>query len=104
MAYNAQRLVRTARIQMGSRLIGDYIYHPVGARAIVRNVTMRTMTAEQYYDELQWLYGGMGVEGAVLRGGFPRRASTPTVLPRCLSSCAAPCRMRGRPAVQRHDN
>ena len=58
--YNKQRAVRTARIQLGSRLIGEYIYHPAGAKAEVRNQAMRSKTPDQHYDQLQWLYGGPG--------------------------------------------
>ncbi len=58
LAYNAARAVRTARVQMGSRLVGEYIYHPSGAKAAVRNTAMRSMTTSQYYDQLAWLYDG----------------------------------------------
>ena len=60
-AYNRQRAVRTARIQIGSRLIGEYIYHPAGAMADMRNATMQAKSPEQWYDQLQWLYGGTGL-------------------------------------------
>ena len=60
-AYNKQRAVRTARIQIGSRLIGEYIYHPAGAMADMRNATMQAKSPEQWYDQLQWLYGGTGL-------------------------------------------
>lgn len=60
-AYRAQRVVRTARVQLGARAIGDHIYHPSGAHALVRNEIMRSLTAEDYYDRLQWLYGGTGL-------------------------------------------
>ena len=60
-AYNKQRAVRTARIQVGSRLIGEYIYHPAGAMADMRNATMQAKSPEQWYDQLQWLYGGTGL-------------------------------------------
>ena len=63
-AYNRFRAVRTARIQLGSRLIGEYIYHPAGAKADVRDQALSSKTPEQHYDQLQWLYGGMGLEGA----------------------------------------
>lgn len=59
--YRAQRVVRTARVQLGSRAIGDHIYHPSGAHALVRNSIMRSMSAEDYYDRLEWLYGGTGL-------------------------------------------
>ena len=64
VAYNRQRAVRTARIQIGSRLLGEYVYHPAGALAEMRNATMRAKTPEMWYDQLQWLYGGTGLTAA----------------------------------------
>ena len=60
--YMRQRRVRTARVQLDSRLIGDYIYHPDGATAEVRNHVMSRLTPAQWYDKLGWLYGGTGLE------------------------------------------
>lgn len=60
-AYQEARVVRTARVQLGARAIGDHIYHPAGAHAKVRNEIMRSLTAEDYYDRLAWLYGGTGL-------------------------------------------
>ena len=40
-AYCSQRMVRTARVQLGARIIGE---------------------PEQWYDDLEWLYGGNGLE------------------------------------------
>ncbi|HRD75591.1 MAG TPA: 3-hydroxybenzoate 6-monooxygenase [Hyphomicrobiaceae bacterium] len=68
-AYRKKRVHRTARIQIQSRLIGDHIYHPDGGHAALRNAMMRSMTAEDYYQSLQWLYGGSGLaegSGAVI--------------------------------------
>jgi 3-hydroxybenzoate 6-monooxygenase len=62
--YNRRRAVRTARIQLGSRLLGDYVYHPDGAKADVRNAALSAMSTEDIYDELQWLYGGTGLNTA----------------------------------------
>ena len=64
-AYNKQRAVRTARVQMDSRLIGDHIYHPSDARADLRNAVMGAMSPRDWYDKLDWLYGGTGLEPAV---------------------------------------
>ncbi len=61
-AYCSQRMVRTARVQLGARIIGDYIYHPSGAAARVRDHIMGSKTPEQWYDDLEWLYGGNGLE------------------------------------------
>ncbi|MDH5409818.1 MAG: FAD-dependent monooxygenase, partial [Alphaproteobacteria bacterium] len=64
-AYNKQRAVRTARVQIDSRLIGDHIYHPSDARADLRNAVMGAMSPRDWYDKLDWLYGGTGLEPAV---------------------------------------
>ncbi|HWU27138.1 MAG TPA: 3-hydroxybenzoate 6-monooxygenase [Rhizomicrobium sp.] len=56
--YNVRRLLRTARVQLQSREIGTHIYHPEGAHARLRNDLMANKSAEDWYDALQWLYGG----------------------------------------------
>lgn len=45
-----------------SRLIGDYIYHPQGAIAEVRSHIMSKLSPEQWYDKLEWLYAGTGLD------------------------------------------
>lgn len=60
--YQTMRRVRTARVQMNSRLIGDYIYHPDDAKAAVRNHVMSRMTPGEWCDRLHWLYGSNGLE------------------------------------------
>jgi 3-hydroxybenzoate 6-monooxygenase len=60
-AYRSKRVHRTARIQIESRIIGDHVYHPSGGHAALRNAMMRSMSAEDFYDNLQWLYGGSGL-------------------------------------------
>jgi 2-polyprenyl-6-methoxyphenol hydroxylase-like FAD-dependent oxidoreductase len=61
--YQQMRTVRTARVQMNARLIGDYIYHPAGPQAAVRNHVMQGMTPDDWYRQLDWLYGSNGLEG-----------------------------------------
>jgi salicylate hydroxylase len=61
-AYCGQRLVRATRVQLMARAVGEHIYHPGGAHARVRNAIMRAKSSEDWYDELEWLYGGTGVE------------------------------------------
>lgn len=61
-AYRSRRVLRTARVQLQSREIGDHIYHPAGAHAALRNAIMRAKSSEDYYDHLQWLYAGTGIE------------------------------------------
>lgn len=60
--YRARRVVRTARVVMGSRLVGDYVYHPDGAQALVRNAVMGARTPQEWYDRIEWLYGGSGLD------------------------------------------
>lgn len=64
-AYRSKRVNRTARIQIQSRMIGDHIYHPDKGHAALRNTIMSSMSPEDYYDSLHWLYGGSGVADGV---------------------------------------
>ncbi|HLJ65076.1 MAG TPA: 3-hydroxybenzoate 6-monooxygenase [Stellaceae bacterium] len=59
-AYQAKRLLRTARVQLQSREIGTHLYHPEGAHAALRNAMLRAKGAEDFYESLAWLYGGEG--------------------------------------------
>jgi 2-polyprenyl-6-methoxyphenol hydroxylase-like FAD-dependent oxidoreductase len=63
-AYNAQRRLRTARVQLQSRAIGEHIYHPAGAHAALRNAIMRAKTQAEWRETLAWIYGGNGLEAA----------------------------------------
>ena len=56
-AYNAARLLRTARVQLQSRAVGEHIYHPAGAHAALRNAIMRAKSQEEWRETLAWLYG-----------------------------------------------
>ena len=62
--YQKRRVVKTARVQMNARLIGDYIYHPDDAQAMVRDHVMKSMTPEDWYRQLGWIYGGNGLDNA----------------------------------------
>lgn len=64
-AYQDRRMLRTARVQLQSREIGQHVYHPAGAHAALRNMVMSSRTAEEWYDQVDWLYGSSGLEGAV---------------------------------------
>lgn len=57
-AYQALRVPHTARVQLGSREIGKFVYHPGGAAALARNSVLKSWTPDEYYDRLSWLYGG----------------------------------------------
>jgi salicylate hydroxylase len=60
-AYRAQRFLRTAKVQLMSRAIGEHIYHPAGGHARLRNAIMGAKTSEEWYADLAWLYGGTGL-------------------------------------------
>jgi 2-polyprenyl-6-methoxyphenol hydroxylase-like FAD-dependent oxidoreductase len=61
-AYRAQRLLRTARVQLQSRAVGEHVYHPAGAHARLRDAIMSAKSSEDWYDALAWLYGGTGLD------------------------------------------
>ncbi len=63
-AYQQKRRLRTARVQLQSREIGEHIYHPEGAHAELRNAIMRAKSPADWYREIEWLYGGTGLESA----------------------------------------
>ncbi|HAE01413.1 MAG TPA: 3-hydroxybenzoate 6-monooxygenase, partial [Rhodospirillaceae bacterium] len=41
-----------------------HIYHPDGAHAALRNAIMRAKSTEDWYDEIEWIYGGSGLSEA----------------------------------------
>jgi 3-hydroxybenzoate 6-monooxygenase len=55
--YQERRRLRTARVQLQSRAIGEHIYHPSGVHAELRNQIMRAKSTAEWFDVLQWLYG-----------------------------------------------
>ncbi|TNB49216.1 3-hydroxybenzoate 6-monooxygenase [Martelella lutilitoris] len=63
--YQQLRALRTARVQLQSREIGQHVYHPGGAHAALRNAVMRSKSPNDWYDIVSWLYGSTGLEGAV---------------------------------------
>jgi salicylate hydroxylase len=65
--YQTSRRLRTARMQLQSRLVGEHIYHPAGVQAELRNAIMRAKTVEDWYDSAEWIYG---------RSGFAEAASS----------------------------
>lgn len=54
--YRDRRVVRTARIVLQSRAVGDHVYHPSGAHALVRDALLKAKTQSQLHDSLAWLY------------------------------------------------
>jgi len=70
--YQRNRIARTARVQMSSRLMGEFVYHPAGAKALVRDTVLRAMTPEEFYFRLSWLYGGTGLDAAARPHPVPK--------------------------------
>ena len=67
MPYQDRRSLRTARVQLQSRAIGEHVYHPAGAHAELRNAVMGARGPQDWYDQIDWLYGSTGLEGAISR-------------------------------------
>ncbi|OKO86282.1 salicylate hydroxylase [Bradyrhizobium sp. NAS80.1] len=59
--YEKRRTVRTARVQILSRAVGEHIYHPCGPHADVRDAILSRMSIEEFYDRMIWLWGGNGI-------------------------------------------
>jgi 2-polyprenyl-6-methoxyphenol hydroxylase-like FAD-dependent oxidoreductase len=57
-AYEKQRYLRTGRVQIMARIYGEF-YHASGVTAELRYNALHGRTAEQAYDGMEWLYGGM---------------------------------------------
>ncbi|MDQ2954266.1 MAG: 3-hydroxybenzoate 6-monooxygenase [Pseudomonadota bacterium] len=57
-AYQQQRYLRTARVQIMARVYGEF-YHARGVTAELRNTMLAARTPEQAYEGIAWLYGGM---------------------------------------------
>ena len=65
LAYQADRYLRTARVQMTARLYGD-IYHAAGPVAELRQMMLAGRTPEQAYAGMNWLYAGVDRQGRQL--------------------------------------
>ena len=61
-AYQEERIVRAYRVVLSSRELGR-LYHAEGVERRIRNSVMATKTPEDFYNGLQWLYGGTGLGG-----------------------------------------
>jgi salicylate hydroxylase len=56
-AYEQARYLRTGRVQLMARFLGD-IYHAQGVARELRNQMLGQRTPRQANDGLAWLYGG----------------------------------------------
>jgi salicylate hydroxylase len=57
-AYQEARYLRTGRVQIMARVYGE-IYHARGVTGELRNQMLKNRTAQDSYDGIAWLYGGM---------------------------------------------
>jgi 2-polyprenyl-6-methoxyphenol hydroxylase-like FAD-dependent oxidoreductase len=60
--YRDRRVLRTARLQLMSRAMGDHVCHPAGPHAALRNAIMSAKSQAEWLDTLEWLYGGNGLD------------------------------------------
>ena len=56
--YEAARVVRTARVQLDSRVLWEF-YHAAGIARDVRQLTVADWTEQHMLDCLAWLYDGV---------------------------------------------
>ena len=61
-AYQAERYLRTGRVQLTARVYGD-IYHAGGVTAELRAMMLGGRSAEQAYQGMKWLYDGVDEAG-----------------------------------------
>ncbi|MRX48994.1 3-hydroxybenzoate 6-monooxygenase [Paracoccus sp. S-4012] len=61
--YQSRRMLRTARVQLTSRELGNHVYHPAGGHAALRNAVMKAKSDEDWFDTIAWLYGSTGDQG-----------------------------------------
>jgi 3-hydroxybenzoate 6-monooxygenase len=64
-AYQKDRYLRTARVQIMARVYGEF-YHAAGPTAELRYMMLSQRTPEQAYDGAQWLYAGVDETGAAI--------------------------------------
>jgi 2-polyprenyl-6-methoxyphenol hydroxylase-like FAD-dependent oxidoreductase len=57
-AYEQQRYLRTARVQIMARVYGEF-FHARGPTAELRDQMLGARTPEQAYEAINWLYGAM---------------------------------------------
>jgi 2-polyprenyl-6-methoxyphenol hydroxylase-like FAD-dependent oxidoreductase len=65
--FEALRLTRTARVQLESRAIWEWLLHAEGVARDVRNATVTAWDEAHLFDCLAWLYDGAAAPGAADR-------------------------------------
>ena len=63
--YQDRRSLRTARVVLQSRQVGEHIYHPDGVHAAVRNQIMGAKSTEEWFDVMGWLYDATDLKSAI---------------------------------------
>jgi salicylate hydroxylase len=56
-SYRDHRFPRTAKVQTGSRLVGQYIYHAEAGHAAMRDAIMAAKTPAEWNRDFAWLFG-----------------------------------------------
>jgi salicylate hydroxylase len=56
-AYQQQRQLRTGRVQIMSRVYGEF-YHARGVAAELRDMALGSRTQKDSFEAIEWLYGG----------------------------------------------
>jgi hypothetical protein len=62
--YQEERILRAYRVVLSSRMRGK-VYHAQGVERKIRNSVMGAKSPEDFYNGLQWLYGGTGLSARV---------------------------------------
>jgi 2-polyprenyl-6-methoxyphenol hydroxylase-like FAD-dependent oxidoreductase len=60
IAYQNDRYLRTARVQLAARFYGE-VMHMVGAERDLRNAFFKTLDPSENLEAFAWLYEGLGV-------------------------------------------
>ena len=60
-------MLRTARVVLQSRAVGDHIFHPSGVHAELRNAMMRSKSQQELHDIVAWLYAPDDLQDVTLR-------------------------------------
>jgi salicylate hydroxylase len=61
-SYQKERIVRAYRVVLSSRMLG-MMFHAKGVERLIRNSVLGARTPEEFYNGLEWLYGGNGLTG-----------------------------------------
>lgn len=59
--YCEYRRMRAGRVVLQSRALGEHVYHPTKAHRLLRDSILRAKTADDFCDDLEWIYGDFGI-------------------------------------------